>query len=104
MVNYKITYLQSALNDLEEIVLYISNYSKTNAIKWHDKLIDSINNLSRFPLMGVPVPDKKIADLGFRMIPIDNYVVFYKFYESQNEVSILRVLNAKRDYPNLLNY
>lgn len=35
------------------------------------------------------------------MLPIENYIVFYKIFEQQKEVTILRVLNAKRDYPNL---
>lgn len=101
METYKVVFLQTALDDLKEIVLYISNDSKSNAITWHNKLIELANKLSNFPLMGVIVHDKKIAKLGVRMLPIGKYVLFYKVYEPKNEVIILRNLNSTRKYSNL---
>lgn len=103
MENYKITFLHDALIDLEEIVLYIASDSKEKALKWHSVLINKVENLSIFPEMGVVVPDKKIQKLNFRMLHIENYIVFYKVFEQQKEITILRVLNAKRNYPNLFN-
>ncbi len=87
--------------DLEEIILYIASDNSESALKWHNMLMSKINNLSTFPEIGRIVPDKKIRKFDFRMLPIENYIVFYKIFEQQKEVTILRVLNAKRDYPNL---
>lgn len=105
MVKYKVNFLQAGLNDLEEIILYIAGDSPDSALSWHDKLISQVNNLAMFPMIGIPVPDKNIAKLGFRMLPIGNYLVFYKVYEQEKEITILRVLNGMRDYPKLFeNY
>ena len=103
MENYKVEFLQSALDDLEEIVLYIASDNKNIALKWHDELLAKVNNLATFPMMGTLVPVKKISKSGFRMFSIGSYIVFYKVYEKEKMVTILRVLNAKRDYPNFFN-
>lgn len=101
MKNYKINLLQSALDDLEEIVLFISSDNKNRAIIWKNELMKNINNLSLFPEMGTLVPDKQISSIGFRMFLVGNYIVFYVIFEQQEEITILRVLNAKRDYPRM---
>lgn len=101
MENYKVTFLQSALDDLEEIILYIASDNKKNALLMNDKLVATANKLAIFPMMGILVPDEKIARMGFRMLPIDNYLLFYKIYEEDKEVTILRVIHGMGDYPNL---
>ena len=99
MEKFKVNFLQGALDDLDEIVLYMASYSKEAAIKWHDKLIKVSNRLEEFPFMGVSVPDGKLASLEFRMIPVNNYIIFYRVYIAMEEVTVLRVLDARRDYP-----
>ena len=66
----------SALNDLEEIVLFISTDSKNRAVAWKNELMKKINTLSLFPEMGTLVPDKKISSIGFRMFLFGNYFAF----------------------------
>lgn len=100
MDRYKVTFMESAINDLEEIVLYIARDSKANAIKFHDKIIESSKKLETFPKLGLLVPDKKMSNSGFRMLIIDKYLLFYKIY--QEEISILRVVHGSKDYPQLL--
>lgn len=99
MEKFSVNFLQTALNDLDEIILYMASYSKDVAIKWHDKLIGACNKLEGFPEMGAPVPDSKLVTLEFRMIPIGNYIVFYRVYYVNQEVTILHVLDSRRDYP-----
>ncbi len=101
MEKYKVVFLQSALDDLEEIVLYIAKDSKKNAMKMHDKIIETANRLETFPKLGLLVPDKKLGESGFRMIAINKYLLFYKVYPE--EVDILRVLHGARDCPKLLS-
>lgn len=96
MEKYRITFLQTALDDLEEIVLYISKDSKENAMAMHDKIIQIVTKLEDFPKLGVQVPDKKMSARGFRMIAVDKYLLFYKVYPE--EICILRVLHGARDY------
>ena len=53
MDRYKVRFMESALNDLEEIVLYIAKDSKLNAKKFHDKIIDRARKLETFPKLGL---------------------------------------------------
>ena len=101
MEKCKVVFLQSALDDLEEIVLYIAKDSKTNAIAMHDRIIETANRLETFPKLGVLVPDKKMGERGFRVIAVNKYHLFYKVHSE--EVAILRVLHGARDYPKLFS-
>lgn len=99
MEKFNIIFTESALNDLEEIILYIAKDSKENALKFHDKIIESTNKLEIFPKLGLLVPDKKMSSSGFRMLVVDKYLLFYKVYH--DEIGILRILHGSRDYPKL---
>jgi len=92
---------QQALDDLEDIVLYIARDSKQNALKVRDRIISTAKKLEDFPMTGRAVPDEKISKRGFRMIGVSSYLLFYKVYSQK--VIILRVLHGKRDYPHLLS-
>lgn len=98
-MKYRVGFLQIALDDLEEIVLYIAKDSKTVAMKIHDKLVASAYRLETFPKLGTLVPDKKMREAGFRMLIIDKYILIYKIYGK--EINILRVMHGTRDYPRL---
>lgn len=97
MEKYKINFLQSALDDLDEIVLYISQDSRKSAIVFRDKIIEITRRLEHFPKVGRLVPDRKMMENGFRMVIVDNYLLFYKIYS--NEIDILRILHGNRNYP-----
>ncbi len=101
MDKYKVVFMELALNDLDEIVLYTARDSKSNAIKFHHKIIDTAKRLESFPKLGLLVPDIKIANRGFRMIVFDKYLLFYKIYKK--EISIFRVLHGARNYPHLFS-
>jgi len=58
MAKYKVEFLQSAIDDLQEIVLYIANDSKKSALELHDKIIESATRLEDFPTLGRMVPEK----------------------------------------------
>ena len=101
MKKYRITFLQSALDDLEEIVLYISKDSKERAMDMHNKIIQLATKLETFPKLGIQVPEKNISARGFRMITIDRYLLLYKVYPE--EICILRVLHGASDYSMLFS-
>lgn len=95
----KLIFSDLALNDLEEIVLYISKDSKENAINFYNILMESAKMLESFPLLGVLVPDKKLSSRKYRMLIIGDYLLFYK--TNNQEIRVLRVLHGRRDYPYL---
>ena len=97
MGTYDIQFLQEALNDLEEIVLYIARDSRQDALRMHDKIIEKINDLMIFPKRGQRVPDKKMAAAGYRLLGIKPYIAFYRIID--RTVFIYRVLHGATNYP-----
>jgi len=97
METYDVRFLQEALDDLEEIVLYMAQNSPQSALCMHDKIIDRVNDLSVFPKRGRLIPDKKMATAGYRMLGIKPYIAFYRTV-GQN-VFIYRILHGAMNYP-----
>jgi len=97
METYDVRFLQEALDDLEEIVLYIAQDSRTAALRMHDKIIEKTNDLIIFPKRGRLVPDRKMAAAGYRMLGIKPYIAFYRIVD--RNVFIYRVLHGATDYP-----
>ena len=101
MSKCSVRFLQTALDDLEEIVMYIAADSAGSALNVHDKIIEAARKLEDFPNMGVAVSDERLKKLGYRMKIIGNYLLFYKVID--DEVLIMRVVYGARDYPSLFN-
>ena len=97
MENYSVKFLQIALEDLEEIILYIAKDSLKEAIKMHDEIVNKSKKLATFPKLGREVPDKKMRKMGFRMLVISSYIAFYRVRDK--EIYIYRVLHGRRNYP-----
>ena len=97
METYNVRFLQEALEDLEEIVLYLAQDSIQAAIRMHDKITEKANDLIIFPKRGRLVPDKKMAAAGYRMLGIKPYIVFYRMIG--RNVFIYRVLHDATNYP-----
>ena len=94
---YDVRFLQEALDDVEEIVLYIAGDSRQAALCMHEKIIDKANDLAIFPKRGRLVPDKKMAEAGYRMLGIKPYIAFYRVVG--NGVFIYRVLHGATNFP-----
>ena len=99
MEAYDVQFLQEAMDDLEEIILYIAQNSRQAAFRMHDKIIDKANDLAVFPKRGRLIPDSKMATAGYRMLGVKPYILFYRVVE-QN-VFIYRVLHGATNYPSL---
>ena len=97
MEAYEVRFLQEALDDLEEIVLYIAGDSPSAALNMHNKIIEKVNDLSLFPKRGRLVPDKKMNAAGYRMLEIKPYIAFYRIID--RNVFIYRVLHGATNYP-----
>jgi len=97
METYDVRFLHEALDDLEEIILYIAQDSRAAALRMHDKIIEKTNDLSVFPKRGRLVPDKKMAAAGYRMLGVKPYIVFYRIID--RSVFIYRVLHGATNYP-----
>ena len=99
METYEVHFLQEVLDDLEEIILHTAQSSCTAAIRLHDKIMEKANDLSIFPKRGRTVPDKKMANTGYRILMVKPYIAFYRVVNSS--VFIYRVVHGTSNYPAL---
>lgn len=97
---YRIEYLPIAQKDLTEIIEYIQNDNPSAALNLLDQIDETVSKLEDFPLMGQVPKDRRLEYLGYRMLIVDNYLIFYVVKD--NYVEIRRILHGKRKYSFLL--
>jgi toxin ParE1/3/4 len=97
---YRIEYLPSAIEDLEEIIEYIQIDSPKAALNLVNKIDEVVSRLQDFPELGVVPKDRHLKKLGYRLLIIGNYLVFYVLIE--DTVEIRRVVHGSRNYKFLL--
>ena len=101
---YRVFRSDIAEQDLISILNCIADDAKdvNIAIKYLDKLENSIMNLEQFPYIGVIPRYKSLRIQGLRILIVESHLVFYRVNESKKEVSIIRVLHGKQDYVNMI--
>ena len=93
---YKIVYLPVAERDLSEIFDYINRDSPSAALSLLDKIDEHISRLADFPQLGKTPQDNRLQKLGYKMLIINSYLVFYVL--KQKSVEIRLILHGKRKY------
>ena len=101
MQKRKISFLQDALDDLESLIEYISNDSIPAAEKIYKKVKEKAQTLSLFPFRGMPVPDEKLKNVGWRVLFVPPFALFYRVFNE--EVLIYRIFHSSSDFPRLFN-
>ena len=97
---YKIEYLPIASRDIIEILEYIKTDNPQAALQLLNELDSNISNLESFPYIGVVLKDFRLNRLGYRMLIVDNYLVFYVVLD--DVIEIRRIIYGKRKYDFLL--
>lgn len=97
---YKIDYLPVAEQDLTEIIEYIMSDNPDAALSMLNKFDEAISILEIFPLSGSAPNDVRLQSLNYRILVVENYLVFYVPFT--NSVEIRRILHGKRKYDFLL--
>jgi addiction module RelE/StbE family toxin len=97
---HKIHYLPIAQQDLLEIFDYIMSDNPKAAAEFINKIDKSISKLETYPRLGVVPKDDRLEFMGYRMLVINNYLVFYVIKESI--VEIRRIIHGSRKYSFLL--
>ena len=108
MGKYNVYLSEPAEQDLDEISIYISTQLLVpeTAEDLIDTFYQAMSSLSSMPKRHPLVNDVFLANLGYRMLPVKSYLVFYSVNEMPNglrEVNIERVLYGRRDWQNILN-
>lgn len=100
--NNNIIILESARDDILHIAHYhLEQVGTISAKKITDRLLEAIDRLATFSLIGQTHPDPLLATHGYRkLIVAEQYVCIYKIVEDM--VYIYRVVNGAMDYPKLL--
>lgn len=79
MSQYKVVITDSALDDMNKIYSYIADtlLSPDNAASQCDRIADAILLLDTFPERNRIMDSSREHKMGLRMLPVDNYMVFY---------------------------
>jgi len=93
----KIIFSPQAVADLEEVVSYIAKEDPATAARIGNELIDRVEILENFPLLGAPYPKRP----GVRKLVSRPYLIFYRPRLEQNSVDILRYWHGARSEPEL---
>jgi toxin ParE1/3/4 len=98
-MNWKIEYTEDALRDLQNIFDYISLILLVPGIaaKQIDRIMDAADTLGIMPLRYRLYGEEPWRSQGLRILPVDNYIVFYLPDEVKNAVTIIRIMYKGRN-------
>jgi toxin ParE1/3/4 len=104
-MNYEIEVTEQAESDLRGIFEYIafSLQSLQNAAGQLDRLEKAIKDLCYMPERFRSYNKEPWQSRGLRIMPVDNYCVFYIPDKGKQVVTIIRVMYGKRDIDSQLN-
>ena len=84
-ISYKVLIYPSAENDLVEIKEYFLYKLKMSPNQLFGKLHESIDTLESNPFLFPLLKDPFLNQLGYRMVPIDNFLLFYIIDNDRSE-------------------
>ena len=96
---YNYLFTANAEKDLDEIIYYIAKeldnpFAASEFFKNLEKLIAEIRE---FPKCGVLLENEYLSAKDIRKLPISNYILYYRFEETNERIVILRIIYGKRD-------
>lgn len=98
---YNLDILPPAQAELEEIAqVHMALSGPKSARGITDKIYDAMEQLTRFPLSGPPVPDEQLKAAGYRYILAGKYMVFYRFLG--DSIVVYHIAHGATDYPTML--
>jgi len=92
--------LRKAQSDLREILDYVQRDRPEAADRLLRRLLGDIESLETLPNRGTVPRDSRLSRLGFRVLVVGDYLVFYKVLRSQ--VRVYRVLHGPRKYEHMI--
>jgi toxin ParE1/3/4 len=97
---YTIRYLKTAEKDLIDIFNYIKQDKPSVAVTYLERFDDLISQLASNPLIGIIPKDSRLKKMGYRILIVDKYLVFYVV--KSKTVQIRRVIHGARQYEFLI--
>lgn len=97
---YAVRLLSIAEQDLQDIVAFVAADKLPAAVALADRIENDLQRLVRHPYLGKVPNDERLATMGYRVLVIENYLVFYKI--RGRTVLVHHILHGARDLPSLL--
>ena len=101
---YSVRYSPAAREDLRGIYSYIAYRLKESgtAAKQTDRIRKGIRSLDMMPERCRVVEWEPWASLGMRMMPIDNYVIYYLVDKEKRMVTVVRIFYGGRNVEDII--
>lgn len=98
-MNYEIVFSGQAEEDLREIYEYIAFtlLAPMNARKQLERIEKNIMKLTSMPSCFKEYEKEPWHSRGLRVMPVDNFIVFYLPNEKKKLVTIIRIIYSGRD-------
>ena len=99
-MSYTVRLTDTAKQDLREIAFRIVEKSKDREIakRFVGELRETCRKLDTFPNAGGIPKDRIIRSAGYRFAVHKEYLIFYLDDDEENQVNVMAILNAKKDY------
>ena len=103
-MKYDIIRTDAAEEDLTALIHFIAEDSRSvqTALNYLDKLEKAVMNLATFPDIGVIPRYKSLKLQGFKVLIVENHLVFYRVNNEKKQVIVCRIIHGKQDYLNLI--
>jgi toxin ParE1/3/4 len=101
---YKVMRTDKAEDQLRDIIYYIADDSGSidTALKYLDKIEESINRLKKFPNSGSIPRYSILKKQGYRVVIVERHLIFYKVSEKNKTVIVYAIVDGRREYQNLI--
>ena len=98
-MKYDVTFTEQAENDLRGIFEYIAFdlLSPENAAGQLDRIEERILSLGEYPEKFRQYEREPWKSRNTRVVPVDNYVIFYIPDKTKKLVTVIRVMHSGRD-------
>lgn len=103
-MKYKILRTDKAEEQLREIIFYIADDSGdiNIALSYLDKIETAIHRLQEFPDSGSIPRYSILKKQGYRVVIVEQHLVFYKINEADKLVIIYAIVDGRKEYRNLI--
>jgi len=99
MEEYNVRISPAAQNDFLDLIEHLESLSPGAAVEYFELFMEKVGVLAKTPESCPLARDTQLRLRGYRMLPIDNYIVFYVV--NGKNVELRRILYARRQYERL---
>ncbi len=95
---YTLEYAEEVETDLKAIYNYIAEDSPVRASTYLGKIEQCVLQLINFPELGHASKYPELRALGIRVLPFEDYLIFYTINKKAEKVNIIRILRGSVNY------